>query len=142
MATVFTKIIEGELPGRFVWRDEHAVAFLSINPLTTGHVLVVPTDEVDHWIDLEPGTWAHLNQVVRSVGRAVDRAFDCARVGTVIAGFEVPHVHVHVLPVDEMDDFDFRNAATDPDPAVLDDAAARIRAALLELGHGDVVSES
>ena len=141
MATVFTRIIDGELPGRFVWRDEHAVAFLSINPLTTGHVLVVPVVEVDHWIDLEPGTWAHVNEVVRSVGQAVDRAFDCARVGTVVAGFEVPHVHVHVLPVDDMDDFDFRNAATDPDPGVMDDAAARIRAALVELGDGDFVSE-
>lgn len=142
MATVFTKIIEGELPGRFVWRDEQAVAFLSINPLTTGHVLVVPTAEVDHWIDLEPGTWAHLNEVVRTVGRAVDRAFDCQRVGTVIAGFEVPHVHVHVFPSDAMDDFDFRNAASDPDPDDMDDAAARIRAALTELGHGDAVAEA
>lgn len=141
MSTVFTKIIEGEFPGRFVWRDEHAVAFLSINPLTTGHVLVVPVAEVDHWIDLDAGTWAHLNEVVRAVGQGIDRAFDAARVGTVIAGFEVPHVHVHVFPVEAMSDFDFRNAASDPDDAEMDDAAERIRRALVELGHGDVVSE-
>lgn len=142
MTTVFTRIIEGELPGRFVWRDEQAVAFLSINPLTTGHVLVVPVVEVDHWIDLDAGTWAHCNEVVRTVGQAVDRAFGPARVGTVIAGFEVPHVHVHVFPADSMEDFDFRNAATDPDEAAMDDAAERIRRALVELGHGDFVSES
>ncbi len=141
MATVFTKIIERELPGRFVWRDEHAVAFLSINPLTTGHLLVVPIAEVDHWIDLPAGTWAHVSEVVRAVGQAVQRAFDPARVGTVIAGFEVPHVHVHVFPTQAMDDFDFRNAAADPDPAEMDDAAERIRRALVELGHGDFVSE-
>jgi diadenosine tetraphosphate (Ap4A) HIT family hydrolase len=142
MATVFTMIIDGDLPGRFVWRDEHAVAFLSINPLTTGHVLVVPVAEVDHWIDLDAGTWAHVNEVVRAVGAAIDRAFAADRVGTVIAGFEVPHVHVHVFPTSSMTDFDFRNAATDPDPDVMDDAAARIRRALVELGYGDVVSET
>lgn len=142
MASVFTKIIEGDLPGRFVWRDEHAVAFLSINPLAMGHVLVVPTQEVDHWIDLEAGTWAHVNEVVRAVGQAVDRAFDCERVGTVVAGFEVPHTHVHVFPADAMADFDFRNAASDPDDDAMDDAADAIRRALQELGHGDFVSES
>lgn len=141
MATVFTKIIEGELPGRFVWRDEHAVAFLSINPLAMGHVLVVPVAEVDHWIDLEAGTWAHVNEVARAVGQAVDRAFDSERVGSVVAGFEVPHTHVHVFPADDMGDFDFRNAASDPDAAAMDDAADRIRRALQELGHGDFVSE-
>ena len=141
MATVFTRIIEGDLPGRFVWRDEHAVAFLSINPLADGHLLVVPVTEVDHWIDLPAGTWAHLNEVVRACGQAVQRAFDPVRVGTVIAGFEVPHVHVHVFPAQEMDDFDFRRAASDPDPDAMDDAAERIRRALVELGHGDFVTE-
>jgi histidine triad (HIT) family protein len=142
MATVFTMIIEGDLPGRFVWRDERAVAFLSINPLTTGHVLVVPVEEVDHWIDLDAGTWAHLGEVARTIGRALDRAFDTARIGTVVAGFEVPHVHIHVFPADTMEQFDFRNAATDPDAASMDDAAERIRRALVELGHGDNVSEA
>lgn len=142
MPSVFTRIIEGELPGRFVWRDERAVAFLSINPLATGHVLVVPVDEVDHWIDLAPATWLHCNEVVRTVGRAIDRAFSPARVGTAVAGFEVPHVHVHVFPAESMDDFDFRNAAADPDEDAMDDAAERIRRALNELGHGDFVSRS
>ena len=139
MTTVFTSIIEGDLPGRFVWRDDQTVAFLSINPLTTGHVLVVPVQEVDHWIDLPAGVWSQVNDVVRAVGQAVQRAFDPARVGTVIAGFEVPHVHVHVFPTQQMADFDFRNAASDPDPDEMDAAAARIRQALVDLGHEEHV---
>jgi histidine triad (HIT) family protein len=87
-------------------------------------------------------TWAHVNEVVRAVGQAVDRAFDAERVGTVVAGFEVPHTHVHVFPADTMADFDFRDAASDPDADAMDDAADRIRRALQELGHGDFVSES
>lgn len=142
MATVFTKVIEREFPGRFVWRDEDVVAFLSINPLSKGHLLVVPVTEVDHWIDLPAGVWARVNEVVRAVGQAVQRAFDPARVGTVIAGYEVPHVHVHVFATDSMADFDFRRAAADPDPAEMDDAAERLRRALVELGHGDHVSET
>jgi diadenosine tetraphosphate (Ap4A) HIT family hydrolase len=136
MPSVFTMIIEGELPGRFVWRDDVAVAFLSINPLAHGHVLVVPRMEVDHWLDLDPVTWQHLSEVTRVVGQGIQRAFDPPRVGTIVAGFEVPHVHVHVLPTSDITDFDFAGADVSPDPAALDAAAASIRAALDELGHG------
>jgi diadenosine tetraphosphate (Ap4A) HIT family hydrolase len=136
VASVFTRIIDGELPGRFVWRDEHVVAFLSINPIATGHVLVVPVVEVDHWVDLEPPLWTRVAAVSHVIGRALDAAFDSPRIGQIIAGFEVPHVHVHVLPAYGLDDIGFANADPAPDPAVLDDAAARIRAALRELGHG------
>jgi histidine triad (HIT) family protein len=139
MASVFTRIIDGELPGRFVWRDEQVVAFLSIGPLAPGHTLVVPRDEVDHWIDLDPATWQRVSEVTWIVGRALQHAFDPPRVGTAIAGFEVPHCHVHVVPLRELADLDFALADTDPDPAALDDAAERIRSALRELGHGDHV---
>lgn len=141
MPSVFTMIIEGRLPGRFVWRDDDAVAFLSINPLTHGHVLVVPVIEEDHWLDLGPVTWQHVSEVTRIVGLAIQRAFDPPRVGTVVAGFEVPHVHVHVFPTTTMADFDFRNAAQDPDPAALDAAAESIREALRGLGHGSNVPD-
>ena len=139
MASVFSRIIAGELPGRFVWRDEHVVAFLSIAPVATGHVLVVPVEEVDHWIDLEPTLWASIAEVTQVVGRAVATAFDAPRVGQMIAGFEVPHVHVHVFPASGIDDIGFANADPSPDPAVLDESAERIRAALRDLGHGDRV---
>jgi histidine triad (HIT) family protein len=135
--SVFTRIIEGELPGRFVWRDEHAVAFLSIGPLTLGHTLVVPRQEVDHWLDLDPSLHAHVMEVARLVGAGIQRAFDPPRVAQVIAGFEVPHVHVHVLQAATMDDLDFHRADLAPDPATLDSAAERIRSALRDLGNAD-----
>lgn len=142
MASVFTMIIEGQLPARFVWRDDRAVAFLSINPLAHGHVLVVPVAEVDHWLDLDPLLWQHLSEVTRLVGQGVETAFDPPRVGTIVAGFEVPHVHVHVFPTASIEDFDFANAAQDPDERALDDAADAIRAALRDLGHGDHVPDA
>lgn len=135
MATVFTRIIDGELPGRFVWRDDVAVAFLSINPITAGHTLVVPRAEVDHWLDLDADVWRHCGDVARHVGQAIQRAFSPARVGQMIAGFEVPHVHIHVLAVHSLGDFDFSKAAADPDPDELDAAADAIRTALADLGH-------
>jgi len=142
VTSVFTRIISGELPGRFVWRDDEVVAFLSINPVTTGHVLVVPVAEVDHWVDLDPPVWTRVAVVSHVVARALDRAFDAPRVGQMIAGFEVPHVHVHVFPAYGLGDIGFANADPAPDPAVLDDAAARIRAALRDLGHGADVSDA
>ncbi|MFO7778880.1 MAG: HIT family protein [Nitriliruptoraceae bacterium] len=139
MASVFTRIIDGELPGRFVWRDEQVVAFLSIGPLAPGHTLVVPRVEVDHWIDLDPATWQRVGAVTQTIGRALQAAFDPPRIGTAIAGFEVPHCHVHVVPLRELADLDFARVDPDPDPAELDEAAERIRSALRELGHGDHV---
>lgn len=135
MATVFTKIIDGELPGRFVWRDEVCVAFLSINPLQHGHVLVVPVIEVDHWLDLDPDVNAHLMTVAQRIGRAQETAFSPTRVGLMIAGLEVPHVHLHVVPINGVHDLDFANAERDPDPAALDDAQASVLEALRAAGH-------
>jgi histidine triad (HIT) family protein len=139
MATLFTKIIEGEIPGRFVWRDERAVVFLTIAPIAPGHALVVPVDEVDHWVDLDAGLAAHLMDVARHVGQAQMAAFSPTRIGMIIAGLEVPHSHMHLIPIDTEADLSFARADHDPDPAALDDAAERLRAALREAGHGDVV---
>lgn len=135
MATLFTSIIQGEIPGRFVWRDERAVAFLTIAPFRPGHTLVVPIEEVDHWIDLEPDLAAHLMKVAREVGRAQYQAFEPERIGMLIAGMEVPHTHLHVVPIRSEADLSFARADHSPDPASLDDAAERIRAALRDLGH-------
>ncbi len=135
MPTIFSRIISGELPGCFVWRDERCVAFLTINPIKPGHTLVVPRAEVDRWTELEPALAAHLMTVAQVVGAAVQVAFAPARIGLVIAGFEVPHTHLHVLPVDSMADFDFAAAEGAPDPATLDRAAEAIRVALREAGH-------
>jgi histidine triad (HIT) family protein len=136
--TIFTRIIDGEIPGAFVWRDAQAVAFLSINPLNHGHALVVPRQEVDHWLDLDPALAAHLMTVAQSIGKAQQRAFGCRRVGLIIAGFEVPHTHLHVIPANGMADLDFANAATEPDFDALAAAARSIRTALRELGYDEV----
>jgi len=130
MPTVFTKIIEGELPGHFVWKDEHCVAFMSINPITQGHTLVVPRSEVDHWIDLPIDLNAHLMKISQQIAAAQQQAFQPERIGLIVAGFEVPHVHIHVLPVNSMADFSFAKAAAHVEPAELTAAAEAIKAAM------------
>jgi histidine triad (HIT) family protein len=140
MATVFTRIIQGELPGRFVWRDERCVGFLSINPLRHGHALVVPIEEVDHWLDLEPSLNAHLMEVSQRIGQAQMAALSPTRIGLMIAGLEVPHVHLHVVPIDGVHDMDFANATRDPDPAAMDQARDDLVAALRAAGHEPGVS--
>jgi histidine triad (HIT) family protein len=130
MTTIFSRIIAGEIPGTFVYRDARCVAFMSINPLARGHVLVVPIEEVDHWIDATPDLVAHLFAVSHRIGRAQKQAFDCERVGLIIAGYEVPHTHIHVIPTDHMGQLSFANAASSVDPAELEVAAAAILAEL------------
>ncbi len=142
MATLFTRIINGELPGRFVWSDDHCVAFLTIAPISQGHVLVVPRAEVDHWIDADTATWAHVNEVARIVGGAVHRAFGHRRVAVVVAGFEVPHLHVHVFGVDDERSISFEHADPSVDPARLDADQAAIVAQLRADGHEDRVPTS
>lgn len=114
----------------FVWRDDRCVAFLSINPLAHGHTLVVPIEEVDHWIDLSPDLAAHLFEVAHRIGRAQQLAFSPARIGLVIAGYEVPHTHIHVVPTNDMSDLSFANAAPSVEREELERAAESIRRAL------------
>ncbi len=138
MPTIFTKIIDGEIPGTFVWRDDRCVAFLSIAPMRPGHTLVVPRDEVDHWIDLEPDLARHLFTVAQTIGRAQDRAFSPRRVGVMIVGDEVPHVHLHVVPIDAANQLSFANADQGATPEDLKNSAQKLRAALRDLGAEEV----
>ena len=138
MATLFTRIIDGEIPGRFVWRDDRCVAFLSIHPLRPGHTLVVSRAEVDHWLDLQPDLAAHLMTVAQAIGKAVQRAFKPVKVGLMIAGLEVPHVHLHVVPIDGLHDLDFSRQDLNARAEDLDRAAESIRAALRSLGFTQV----
>ena len=132
MTTIFTRIIDGEIPGRFVWTDDECVAFLSADPLSTGHTLVVPVQEVDRWTDLPPEVWAKLNAVAQRVGQAIIKVFDAPRAGYIIAGFDVPHTHIHVFPTSKMSDYDFSKVIgmNDTDPAKMDAAASALRAEL------------
>ena len=137
MPTIFSRIISGEFPGRFVWRDPRVVAFLSIEPMRPGHALVVPREEVDHWIDLEPDLASHLFVVAQQIGRAQRLEWNPARVGALIVGEEVPHVHIHVVPINSPGELSFAGVDRSPTDAALDDAAERIRARLRELGHAE-----
>ena len=114
MASIFTMIINGDIPGHFVYRDDTCAAFLSIEPLTEGHTLVVPIEEIDHWIDLEPEMAAHLMKVAQRVGQAIHEVYSPRRVGLLIVGDEVPHVHIHVTPISSARDLDFVNAGSAP----------------------------
>ena len=134
MASIFTKIIAGEAPGRFVWKDDVCVAFHSIAPLRPGHVLVVPRKEVDHWLDLDDRTMAHLTQVAKSIGRALMHGFKTEKVGLVIAGLEVRHVHLHVVPIQTVGDLDFARQDPNATAVDLDRAAARVRESLRAMG--------
>ncbi|MEV3902793.1 HIT family protein [Mycobacterium sp. NPDC050551] len=133
MATVFTKIINGELPGRFVYEDDDTVAFLTIQPMTPGHTLVVPRAEIDQWQGIEPAVFGRVMEVAQLIGKAVIKAFPAERAGLIIAGLEVPHLHVHVFPARDLADFGFANVDNNPSPESLDDAQRRIKAALAEL---------
>ncbi|MGO4385463.1 HIT family protein [Specibacter sp. RAF43] len=142
MSTLFTKIINGEIPGRFVWKDEACVAFLTIGPLTDGHTLVVPRLEVDKWTDAGPELMSRLMEVAQTIGQAQVAAFGADRAGLTIAGFEVDHLHVHVFPAYSMADFNFGRVDNHPDPAVLDANADKLRVALRAAGHAATVPEA
>lgn len=130
MPSIFTRIHRGELPGRFVYRDDRCFAILTISPLKPGHTLVIPIEEVDHWIDLPPDLATHLFSVGAKVGRALQNVFHPEKVGLMIAGLEVRHVHLHLVPIWQIGDLDFSRQDTNPDPNELDASMRRIRAEL------------
>ena len=140
MPTIFTQIIEGRLPARFVWKDEQCVVFLSNRPLRPGHALVVPREEIDHWIDLDPALLCHLAETAQAIGRAQMPGFKPERIGVMLAGLEVPHCHLHVLPIRGLHDLDFGNQDPNPDPKMMDEAAETIRRELRSLGYAQVSS--
>ena len=130
MATLFTKIINREIPGRFVYEDDVCVAFLTIEPLSPGHTLVVPRAEVNHWIDLDADTLIHLMSVAQLIGQAIEDVYEPTKVGMMIAGLEVPHVHIHVTQMNNVNDLDFALANKRATDAELDAAANALQVAL------------
>jgi histidine triad (HIT) family protein len=134
MPTVFTRILAGDIPGTFVYRDELCACFLTINPITDGHVLLCPTAEIDRWTDLPATLSDHLFSRAHQISQCLQDAFDCERVGLVIAGFEVPHCHIHLIPTQTMNDLSFANAAESVARERLEQNASKIRAAMLRHG--------
>jgi histidine triad (HIT) family protein len=132
--SIFTRIIDGELPADFVWKDDLCVAFLSNRPLRPGHTLVVPRLEIDHWVDVEADLLARLISTAQTIGRAQMAAFKPTRIGLVVVGLEVPHVHFHVVPIRGPHDLNFENQDPDPDPAMMTKAGDSLREELKKLG--------
>lgn len=142
MSTLFTKIINGDIPGRFVWRDPEVVAFLSIGPLAPGHTLVVPVEEVDRWTDASPEILSKAMIVAQRIGKVQVEAFGSARAGLLVAGYEIDHLHVHVWPSNSMKDYDFAAVDDNPDPAELAANAEKIREGLRAAGYAEFVPEA
>jgi histidine triad (HIT) family protein len=109
MASIFTKIIEGEIPCHKIAEDHKFIAFLDINPNAKGHTLCVPKEEVDKIFDLGEQDYLQLMQFSRQVAKALERTIDCKRIGIAVIGLEVPHVHVHLIPINEMQDMTFQH---------------------------------
>jgi histidine triad (HIT) family protein len=134
MASVFSRILAGELPGHFIWKDEHCFAILTIQPIRDGHLLVIPNAEIDHWDDVPVAVAAHLMEVSQVLAKGIKAVVPCKRVGVTVIGLEVPHTHIHLIPLDTMADMDF--ALQHPESAGnLGAMAARLRLALVAAGH-------
>lgn len=116
MATIFSRIIAGEIPSYKVAEDEHYYAFLDINPLTKGHTLVVPKKEVDYLFDLDDETLAGMILFVKQVAARIRSKIACARVAVVVLGLEVPHAHIHLIPIQSENDVDFHREKLDLTP--------------------------
>ncbi len=109
MATIFTKIINGEIPAYKILENDRFIAFLDAFPIVKGHTLVVPKQEIDYLFDLDDQTIGDMHIFAKKVAHAIGKSVDCARIGTVVAGLEVPHAHLHLIPMNSMKDLDFNN---------------------------------
>ncbi|MCK6617696.1 MAG: HIT family protein [Cyclobacteriaceae bacterium] len=130
MASIFTRIINREIPGHIVAEDDQFTAFLDIMPLVSGHVLVVPKKEVDYIFDLDDTTLAGLHVFAKKVAVAIKKAIPCKRIGVAVIGLEVPHAHIHLVPMNTMGDINFTKPKLKPSNEELARVADKIRAAL------------
>ncbi|MDT8397386.1 MAG: HIT family protein [Pseudomonadales bacterium] len=134
MASLFTRILQKEIPGHFVWLDDLCFAIMTIEPIRRGHLLLIPRQEVDHWDALPADTLAHLSVTAQKIAGAMKQVIACKRIGMSVVGLEVPHTHIHLIPIDSMDDMNFSRAqmASGQELAA---SAAQIRQALREQGY-------
>lgn len=130
MASIFTRIIQREIPAYIVAEDDHHIAFLDIMPLKHGHTLVVPKSEVDYIFDLDADVLARLHQFAQKVARGIRKATQCNRVGVAVLGLEVPHAHIHLVPMNAMSDMNFANPKLKPSREEFEAMAAKIKASI------------
>ncbi|HZY78574.1 MAG TPA: HIT family protein [Cyclobacteriaceae bacterium] len=130
MASIFTKIINREIPGQIVAEDDKFIAFLDIMPMVLGHTLVVPKKEVDYIYDLDDNDLAAINLFAKKVAAAVRKAVPCKRIGVAVIGLEVPHAHIHLIPMNSADDLNFTRPKLKPTAEELEAVAGKIRSFL------------
>jgi histidine triad (HIT) family protein len=130
MASVFSKIVNGEISSYKIAEDDHYYAFLDINPLAKGHTLVIPKKETDYIFDLEDKEYQGLFQFAKKVGKAIEKVIPCERIGITVIGLEVPHAHIHLIPINSIYDMDFKQPKLKLTEAEFQDIAAQIRANL------------
>ena len=126
MASIFTKIVNREIPAHIVAEDEHHLAFLDINPLVLGHTLVIPKREEDYIYDLSDTEISAINLFAKKVGKAIEQTVKCNRIGIAVMGLEVPHAHIHLIPINTMDDMNFSRPKLKPSQEDLADIATKI----------------
>lgn len=130
MSSIFTKIINREIPGHIVAENDHAIAFLDIRPLTKGHTLVVPKQEVDYYFDLEDDLYTKVNLFAKQVAKGIKKVISCERIATAVIGLEVPHAHIHLIPINSMSDTNFSNPKLNLGDEEMKQIAEKIRSAI------------
>ena len=130
MASIFTKIVNGEIPCYKIAEDADYLAFLDINPLAKGHTLVIPKKETDYLFDIDDELLAGMSVFAKKVARAIDKVMDCKRVGVAVLGLEVPHAHVHLIPINSLFDIEFSRPKLQLSSEEFDEIAEKIRGAL------------
>ncbi|MDA8876982.1 HIT family protein [bacterium] len=130
MGTIFTKIINGEVPCYKITETDDCIAFLDIMPLAKGHVLIIPKKEVNNYFDLEDDLFQKVNTLAKKVSKAIKKSVDCTRVGVAVIGLEVPHAHVHLVPINKLSDLDFTKKRVELTPEEFQELADKISANL------------
>lgn len=131
MSSIFTKIINREIPGHIVAENDHAIAFLDIRPLTKGHTLVVPKQEVDYLFDLKDEVYTQLHLFAKQVAIGLKKVINCQRIATAVIGLEVPHAHIHMIPINNMSDANFSNPKLSLSDDEMNHIAQEIRLAIV-----------
>jgi len=134
VASLFSDMIAGNEPAQFIYRDDRVVVVMAPAPVRAGHAIVVPREEVDHWIDVDPDLMQHLCSVAQLVGAAIQARFEPKKVGLAILGLQVRHTHVHLVPMQSAEDLTLSNGDPDTPPHVIAEAAEQLRAELRARG--------
>jgi len=134
MTSIFSKIIQRDIPGHIVYEDEYTIAILTINPINPGHTLIIPKVEINHFLDVPEPFYSKVFSNAKFIGQAIHKVAKSKRIGAIIQGLEVPHFHLHLVPLNSPADMDFRNSKS-PSQEELKETCEKIKATLKEMGY-------